>query len=266
MKLQLNKIHERQAQLAAHPLLNGGVDTIDKLQIFMEHHQFAVWDFMSLLKSLQHHICPSTNCWVPTTRIRSGAARLINSIVLGEESDVDLDGVSSITHHDLYVQAMLEVGADPRSLEELVNFCQTNTVWDAFEKVSVPYPSLKFMQKTFGFIETGEPHIIAAAFCFGRETVIPGMFQSLADSLKLRPEDAPKFHYYLNRHVHLDSEEHGPASVELVEALCDHDPVKIHEAEQAALQALRWRMELWDDVASVIAGDLPRHRSDLFDN
>ncbi len=264
MKIQLNKIRERQMQLAAHPLLNGKVDSIDKLQIFMEHHQFAVWDFMSLLKTLQHHVCPSTVCWVPTRRIRSGAARLVNDIVLNEESDIDRDG-NPISHHDMYVQAMLEVGADPRVLEELVSFCQTNTVWDAFEKVPIPYPALKFMTSTFSFIESGEPHVIAAAFCFGRETTIPVMFRHLADNLKIRPEDAPKFHYYLERHVHIDGEEHGPASIQLVEALCEDDPVKIHEAEQAALIALRARIEFWDEVLRAIEGDLPSQRSDLFD-
>jgi hypothetical protein len=265
MKLQLNKIRERQIELAAHPLLNGKVNNIDKLQVFMEHHQFAVWDFMSLLKALQHHVCPSTLQWVPTRRIRSGAARLINEIVLNEESDMDIDGKSPISHHDLYVQSMLEIGADPRVLEELVNFCQTNTVWDAFEKVPIPYPALKFMQKTFGFIETGEPHIIAAAFCFGRETAIPVMFRHLADHLKIRPADAPKFHYYLERHIDIDGEEHGPASIQLVESLCDDDPVKIHEAEQAGLQALRYRYEFWTDVLEVLEGDLNPYRSDIHD-
>jgi hypothetical protein len=121
------------------------------------------------------------------------------------------------------------------------------------------------MQKSFGFIETGEPHIIASAFCFGRETIIPVMFRNLADHLKIRPTDAPKFHYYLERHVEIDGEEHGPASIELVESLCEDDPVKIHEAEQAALQALRWRYEFWTDVQNVLDGDLNPHRSDLHD-
>jgi hypothetical protein len=64
--------------------------------------------------------------------------------------------------------------------------------------------------------------------------------------------DCPKFHYYLERHVHIDGEEHGPASLAMVEDLCDHDPVHIYEAEQAAIRALKARIELWDDVAEVI--------------
>lgn len=260
MKLPMGKITVLQKQLAEHPLLNDNViKDIDGLRLFMEHHVFAVWDFMSLLKSLQHYICPSTTCWVPTRRIRSGSARLINEIVLGEESDVDLDGVSSISHHDLYCQAMLEVGADANVIEEWVEAAAANGFHTAAEYCTVPSASLDFMQQTFDFIDSGEPHVIAAAFCFGRETVIPQMFTSLANSLNITKLECPKFHYYLERHIHIDSEEHGPASVALVEDLCDHDPVHIHEAEQAAIIALKARIKLWDEVERLIRNELHLH-------
>ena len=115
-----------------------------------------------------------------------------------------------------------------------------------------PDASLEFMRQTFDIIDSGEAHKIASAFCFGRETIIPQMFTGLAEQLNLTKADCPKFHYYLDRHIHLDGEEHGPASVALVEDLCDHDPVHIHEAEQAALKAIRARIKFWDDVAHII--------------
>jgi hypothetical protein len=91
MKLPLNKITALHKQLENHALLNNGVNTdITGIQIFMESHVFAVWDFMSLIKSLQYHVCPSTTCWVPTNKIRSGTARLINEIILSEETDLDI--------------------------------------------------------------------------------------------------------------------------------------------------------------------------------
>jgi hypothetical protein len=226
----------------------------------MEHHVFAVWDFMSLAKSLQHYICPSTLCWVPTRWIRSGAARLINEIVLAEESDVDLDGVSSISHHDLYCQAMLEVGADPTDLEDFVNCVTTDGVKYALENVYIPTPSLRFMTRTFEFIDTGEPHIVAAAFCFGRERVIPSMFASIAKQLEITNTAAPKFHYYLQRHIQIDRDEHGPAAIRLVETLCEHDPVHIHEAEQAALESLEARIRFWTEVEDAIRNNIAQLR------
>jgi hypothetical protein len=78
------------------------------------------------------------------------------------------------------------------------------------------------------------------------------MFTRLADQLNITRADCPKFHYYLDRHIQIDGDEHGPASLAMVEDLCDHDPVKIHEAEQAALTAIRARITLWNDLQRII--------------
>jgi hypothetical protein len=253
MKLPLGKIQLLQKELANHPLLNDNIiQELSDIHIFMEHHVFAVWDFMSLIKGLQHHVCPSTTCWVPRQKIRSGSARLINEIVLAEETDIDIDGISSISHHDLYCQAMLEVGADADLIEQWTDHVQIHGFYWAAENCVVPTPSLKFMHTTFELISSNEPHMIAAAFCFGRETIIPNMFTRIASQLNLTKLDCPKLHYYLERHIEVDGGEHGPASLALVEDLCDHDPVHIHEAEQAACIALRARIQLWDDVMEVI--------------
>lgn len=253
MKLSLIRIQSLQKELEEHPLLNNMIiKDLRGMRVFMEHHVFAVWDFMSLIKSLQHYVCPSTTCWVPRQKIRSGTARLINEIVLAEETDLDINGISSISHHDLYCQAMLEIGADAKLIESWTDGV-TDVGFDfALDNFDVPAPAAKFMSKTFEFIDTGEPHIIASAFAFGRETIIPKMFTRLADQLNLTKLECPKFHYYLERHVKVDGEEHGPASLAMVEDLCDHDPVHIYEAEQTAIRALKARIELWNDVAEVI--------------
>lgn len=253
MKLPLGKINALQKQLEEHPLLNDNIiKDITGIHIFMENHVFAVWDFMSLIKSLQHYVCPSTTCWVPRQKIRTGTARLINEIILAEETDIDMDGTSSISHHDLYCQAMLEVGADANLIEEWTDSVAENGFQFALENCVVPPAASEFMQKTFEFIDSGEPHIIAGAFAFGRETVLPQMFKKLTTQLNITKMDCPKFHYYLERHIAIDGEEHGPASLAMVEDLCDHDPVHIHEAEQAAIRALKARIKLWDDVAEII--------------
>jgi len=253
MKLNLDRIHERQARLSSHPLFTGdSLKTLDELHVFMEHHVYAVWDFMSLIKSLQHHVCPSTECWVPTPWTRAGLARIINEIVLGEESDIDMGGHGSITHHDLYAQAMLEIGANGRNFESFIELVRSSGFDDAMENSHVPPASASFMRTTFSIIDSREPWKIAGAFAFGRETLIPGMFQSILDQMQITAHDAPKFHYYLKRHIDLDGDEHGPAAIYMVETLCEHDPVKIHEAEQAALMSLDARIRLWDRVHDII--------------
>lgn len=63
----------------------GQVQSVGALRTFMEHHVLAVWDFMSLLKALQAELAPEYWPWRPCTR--SHWVRLINDIVLTEESD-----------------------------------------------------------------------------------------------------------------------------------------------------------------------------------
>ena len=84
MYFPVEKINKQKNLLNSHPLLNNRIiENIDDLKIFMENHVFAVWDFMSLVKSLQNHLCESSDCWLPDDRSlsKNKSARLINEIV-----------------------------------------------------------------------------------------------------------------------------------------------------------------------------------------
>ena len=243
MKLNSNKILEHRGFLENHSLLvTNTIQTIDDLRIFMENHVYAVWDFMSLIKSLQQYVVPSGQLWIPTKGTRSDIARLINEIVLAEETDISMDGKSSISHFDLYLQAMMEIGADVGPIRDYLNRVEnTGAHWGA------PEPAGTFVDNTFSAIRKG-PHCVAASFCYGRETVIPAMFKKILRQLNLNKTNAPKFYYYLERHIHIDGEEHGPMSEKLVEYFCDNDLFKIHEAELAAIAAITSRIQFFDKI------------------
>jgi len=249
MKLPLKNIEVKQLQLTTHPLLSTNViQSIEDLRVFMEHHVYPVWDFMSLAKALQHRVCPSSDLWLPTQHTRDESARLINEIIWGEESDRDLGG-GSISHFDLYLQAMDEVGAKTEPVlkflkvveEEGIDFALGNCPW-------VPEICIEFMRNTFGYIKTGKKHVIASAFTYGREAVIPGMFQGILQQLNINSYEAKKFHYYLKRHIELDGDEHGPMATKLVENLCGNDPLAYVEAERVAIDAMNSRINFWDQL------------------
>jgi hypothetical protein len=241
--IDTTRIVAKQNKLANHSLLvTNSIQTIEDLRIFMEHHVFAVWDFMSLIKTLQHHACPSTEFWMPTKGTRSNVARIINEIVLCEESDMLPDGQSSISHFDLYLQAMVEVGADT---SKIIEFLNTKN----FEVV--PKPALEFIQTTFNTIKQGS-HCTASSFCYGRETVIPSMFKRILRQLNISALEAPKFHYYLERHIQVDGEDHGPKAEMLLEHFCDNDPIKAFEAEKSAIDAINARIKLFDQIESLV--------------
>src|SRR2546423_10020788 len=91
--MQIERLRARLAPLRAalsrHPIY-GEIDGLAALRLFMEHHVFAVWDFMSLLKALQQRLCCNDVPWLPPADHAS--ARLVNEIVLAEESDEDGSG------------------------------------------------------------------------------------------------------------------------------------------------------------------------------
>ena len=255
MQLDLTNINRCRNELENHSLLTTTVMQDQKdLRVFMEHHVYAVWDFMSLAKSLQAFYTPQQTVWRPTSANRSRHARLINEILLSEELDLTPDGCGTISHFDLYLMAMQEVGA---STDAICNWLD-NLDTMSFDNDYVPAPANKFMRSTFDAIAQG-PHAVAASFCFGRETVIPAMFTRILAQLDLREFDAPKFYYYLERHVHLDGEDHGPKAADIVNDVCERmggGPVIYYQAEQAAVRAIRARIEFFDGVRkAIIASD-----------
>ncbi|MDX5438369.1 MAG: DUF3050 domain-containing protein, partial [Pontibacter sp.] len=109
-------LQEHRQQLLKHNVYQS-LETLEDLRLFMEHHVFAVWDFMSLLKALQRDLTSVSLPWMPTGNPTT--RRLINEIVLEEETDVDPQG-NPVSHFELYLQAMAEAGADKNQIGQLL--------------------------------------------------------------------------------------------------------------------------------------------------
>ncbi|HJW24768.1 MAG TPA: DUF3050 domain-containing protein [Rhodocyclaceae bacterium] len=240
-------------RLNNHPLY-AAVQTMDDLRLFMAHHVYSVWDFMSLLKYLQMRIAPAGVPWTP--RSSPSVRFFINQIVLGEESDEGLPDAGGnptyASHFELYCDAMKEVGADPGNALRFCEAAGARGIATALGDAAVPPASRGFMEATFDFIATDKPHVVAAAFAFGREHIIPAMFRALLARMNITRQDAPTFHYYLERHIHLDEDFHAPLALKMVNELIGGDPIKAREAEDAAQAAVEARIRLWDGVLDAL--------------
>ncbi|MBP9906949.1 MAG: DUF3050 domain-containing protein [Rhodoferax sp.] len=240
-------------QLDTHPVY-ASVQTIADLRQFMAQHVYSVWDFMSLLKCLQGHIAPTTLPWKPRS---SGEVRyFVNQIVVGEECDEglpDADGQPTHTSHfELYCQAMREIGADPEPAITFVNLAAEHGLETALGKNIAPVAAAAFMRKTFGFIDSGKPHVVGAAFALGREHIIPNMFRALLARMGIDAQSAPAFHFYLERHIHLDEDFHAPLALRMVHELVDNNPKRLTEAKSAARQAVQARLKFWTGVQKTL--------------
>jgi hypothetical protein len=237
--------------LLAHPVYRQ-LRTPADLRVFMEHHVFAVWDFMSLLKALQRELTCLETPWRPVGNAR--VRRLVNEIVLGEESDVTPDG-AVISHFELYLQSMEEAGADTGPIRRFLALLEEGrTVAQALQEVPLPEGVRGFVRHTFEVIDEGRPHEVAAAFTYGREDLIPDLFGAIVTRLQQEfPGRFDTFRYYLDRHIELDGDEHGDLGREMVALLCAGDPVREKEAAAAAQAALEARLRLWDGIAAGLA-------------
>lgn len=242
-------VSEFKSQLENHPVY-AAVSTIDDLRCFMEHHIYSVWDFMSLIKYLQFEIAPARFPWVPQGE--GSVRRFINELVLEEESDETSTTGEYSSHFELYQKAMGEIGADVAPSQAFIKVVQEKGIDEALELASVPPPSRTFTRTTFEFLQNNKPHQVAAALALGREHVIPCMFRSILGNIGVAETEAPIFHYYLKRHIHLDEDFHAPLSLRLLNGLCGGDEVKIQEAVAAAKDAIRARIAFWDGVLAAI--------------
>jgi len=232
-------------KLENHPIYEA-VATIEDLRCFMQHHIYSVWDFMSLIKYLQSVTAPSTYPWLPAGD--PSVRRFINELVLEEESDETNQHGEFSSHFELYHTAMEEVGADTKPSFDFIEVVKKDGIDSALSSAQIPSPSRAFTSQTFQFINSNRPHQVAAALALGREHIIPCMFRSILKNIGVTEEQAPVFHFYLNRHVHLDEGFHAPLSLRLLNQLCDGDPVKIEEAIAAATTAVDARIKFWDRV------------------
>jgi hypothetical protein len=230
--------------LLSHKIYSS-ITTIDDLHLFMENHVFAVWDFMSILKTLQKKLTCTDIPWTP----KGGGtpARLLNEIVTEEETDIDIYGEYK-SHFEMYYQSMNEAGANTKKIESFLTNIDSG-VDQALIKSDAPKPAANFVKTTFSMLENAPVNVVASMFTFGREEVIPNMFRSIISKIDKDFKGRLKnFIYYLDRHIGVDEDEHGPAALKMIKVLCGNDEEKWKEAAQAAKMTMNARIVFWNEI------------------
>ena len=241
--------------VATHRIYSTITD-IERLRTFMEHHVFAIWDFMSLAKALQKSLICVSVPWFPLGDTLS--RRLVNEIILDEESD-ESKGGGYLSHFEIYLQAMDQYGADTTRVNDFIESIRSGDgIRYAMLRAEIPQPAREFVERTWDINESQSPHRIAAAFTLGREDVIPEMFRnSLKTIEKHLPVEPGHFAYYLDRHIHADSDRHTPMAMRMLVALCGEDADKWREAAETTQVLLQARQEFLDAISQRLMQSIP---------
>jgi len=256
-----NHLCSLRAALLDHPIY-AQVTSVADLRRFMEDHVFAVWDFMSLLKRLQQDMTCIRVPWFPAENAR--AARLINDIVIGEETDVGPDS-SYVSHLDLYRRAMRDIGASTLLFDRFCSLALVGVpVEVALARIGAPRHVQAFVTHTMALANSGSTEEVLAAFFYGREDIIPEMFRRLLNTLygaKHNDDRLRHFIYYIDRHIELDGDSHGPMGRELLEGLIADSQQRGERALQAACSSIKARIELWNGTLSKLRNSRSVERS-----
>ncbi len=248
MNLDIEKIkisiEPLRQQIINHKVYSA-IKDVNDLKVFMQYHVYAVWDFMSLLKALQNNLTCTTVPWFP--KGLADTRFLINEIVVGEESDVDIDG-NRKSHFELYLDAMHQCGADTIQIEKFIEILKSSGDFNAAFTISnTPEEARNFVNFTFKIIDSKRDYLPSAIFTFGREDLIPAMFLSIVNDIhKNFPDSISVFKYYLERHIEVDGDHHSNLALQMTANLCNTNEQYWKEAELTTIESLQMRIHLWD--------------------
>ncbi len=252
--MNYNKIEIDKLISATNPIrkklynhsLYKSITKVNHLKYFMSSHIYAVWDFMSIVKGLQNKFTSIGLPWIPPKNPE--ICRLLNEIVLDEESDFDLDG-NPLSHFSMYLNAMREFEVSTLKIENFIKKVSESNLNSALNHEELPEGVYDFVNSTFDVVNENDTIKLASMFTFGRENIIPDMFINIVEELeKSSTRKLSQFIFYLKRHIELDAGKHQDICFLMLSKVCKNNKDNWLIATNAANQALESRLKFWDSI------------------
>ena len=232
---------------ALHPIFTS-VTSLQAARTYMQFQVWCVWDFMCLAKAVQTSLGTFSVPWLPPKNGSLLAA--INEIIVGEETDTGPDGKTA-SHFEIYVAAMRQAGANVGPITTFVGALSRGIPWETALAKSGAHPaSVRFVSNT---IKTalGPLHGSVASFCLGREELVPMMLETMIRNIPHQRE-LEMFRWYIERHIELDSDTHGPLSSDLFDSIAGANAQIREEALEIAAQAISERTVYLDAIMEAL--------------
>jgi len=177
---QNSKTHKWQG---LQPKVTFHENRLDKINIALTCQE------LSLVKRLQKSLTTVEIPWTPPNNSR--CSRLLNEIVLAEESDLNINGDPQ-SHLEMYLEAMDEIGADSKVFRAFLELVQNGEdVNKSLRLVNIPSYIVEFVEYTMKISLEGSLAEVMGCFFFGREDIVPRMFQNFLDRCKIDLSEAP---------------------------------------------------------------------------
>jgi hypothetical protein len=181
-----------------------------KYNYFMENHIYSVWTFMCLLKTLLNKLeienKNQNNLWHPS--YNNALFRVLQEIIIEEQTDIIENNVYS--HLELYIKSMKEIDAETSPIEWLLFQIenQINISEKSILKMNIPNNTKIFILNHLFIIENWSFDDLLTYFAYGRELLIPSIFEPILLNIESNSLDYPMLKLYLKKHIEIDKE-HG---------------------------------------------------------
>ncbi len=238
-------ITERYFQILENHKLYERVADEASLRLFIEHHVICVWSYNFLLRDIHQELV--TMIHPLNSQSQKEAIRLVSEMILEEEVEEQNDG-TLVSHLEIYLEAMQDLGANISPIVSFFDLQDSGQTWQtALKHAHFPTAVSRYARKMSRIAE-GPLHERAAALFYEGEPFIPDAFLMrlglLGNAVKIG-----RLLDYFERHIEGLKRPGFSASGRLVEILCGDDEQMALEAEKAAEEAMKNRVDLWNQIS-----------------